>query len=551
MADTDTRDPASVVEAQRDIQKEVAEDDREQAQGKGGAAQLGAREYPVPPFPEQHQAKPGKELKLDPAPMYEAPFWKGSGKLDGKVALITGGDSGIGRAVAVLFAREGADVAIAHLAEDADAEETRAAVEAEGRRAIVIRGNVADRDFCREAVARTVRELGRIDVLVNNAAFQVHTQDFLDLSPEHFDETIKTNLYGYFHLAQAAAAEMKPGSAIINDRLGDRHRRLEGPRRLFDDQGRHPRLHPRAVGQPAAARHPGELRRAGAGLDAAEPVGQGAGEGGALRGEDPDEAAGAARGDRARLRLPRLPAMLELHHRGDPADRRRLLSSTGERARGRMALESYRAKRDFRTTAEPAGSDRRGEGDAFVVQKHAARRLHYDLRLEIGDTLASWAVTKGPSLVPAEKRLAVRVEDHPLDYADFEGSIPKGQYGGGEVIVWDRGRWEPEGDPARGLKKGRLDFTLEGAKLKGRWHLVRMGARRGEKRENWLLIKGGDAAARTADAPDILAEAPASVISGRTVEDIAAGRPRRRPGRPRPGRAPTPGPGSSRRRWRR
>ena len=215
MADTDTRDPASVVEAQRDIQKQVAEDDREQAQGKGGAAQLGARAYPVPPFPEQHQAKPGKELKLDPAPMYGAPFWKGSGKLDGKVALVTGGDSGIGRAVAVLFAREGADVAIAHLAEDADAEETRAAVEAEGRRAIVIRGNVADRDFCREAVARTMRELGRIDVLVNNAAFQVHTADFVDLSPEHFDETIKTNLYGYFHLAQAAAAEMKPGSAII------------------------------------------------------------------------------------------------------------------------------------------------------------------------------------------------------------------------------------------------------------------------------------------------------------------------------------------------
>ena len=148
--------------------------------------QAGAREYPVPPFPEQHQAKPGQEARLEPAPMYDAPFWKGSGKLEGKVALITGGDSGIGRAVAVLFAREGADVAIAHLAEDADAEETRAAVEAEGRRAIVIRGDVADRDFCREAVARTVRELGGIDVLVNNAAFQVHTEDFLDLIARAF-----------------------------------------------------------------------------------------------------------------------------------------------------------------------------------------------------------------------------------------------------------------------------------------------------------------------------------------------------------------------------
>jgi NAD(P)-dependent dehydrogenase (short-subunit alcohol dehydrogenase family) len=220
MGDTDTRDntrdPASVVEAQRAIQKEVGQDDREQSRSDSSAAQLGARKYPVPPFPEQHQAKPGEEAKLDPAPMYDAPFWKGSGKLDGMVALVTGGDSGIGRAVAVLFAREGADVAIAHLAEDADADETRAGVEAEGRRAIVLRGNVADRGFCREAVARTVRELGRIDVLVNNAAFQVHTQDFLDLSPEHFDETLKTNLYGYFHMAQAAVAEMRPGSAIIN-----------------------------------------------------------------------------------------------------------------------------------------------------------------------------------------------------------------------------------------------------------------------------------------------------------------------------------------------
>lgn len=190
-----------------------------------------------------------------------------------------------------------------------------------------------------------------------------------------------------------------------------------------------------------------------------------------------------------------------------------------------MALETYRRKRDFGATDEPAGTDRRGQGDAFVVQKHAARRLHYDLRLEIGGVLASWAVTKGPSLVPGEKRLAVHVEDHPLDYADFEGAIPKGQYGGGEVIVWDRGRWEPEGDPARGLRKGRLDFTLEGAKLKGRWHLVRMGGKPGEKRENWLLIKGSDAAARDAADPDILEEAPASVISGRTVEDIAADKP--------------------------
>jgi bifunctional non-homologous end joining protein LigD len=211
-----------------------------------------------------------------------------------------------------------------------------------------------------------------------------------------------------------------------------------------------------------------------------------------------------------------------------------------------VALETYRAKRDFSATDEPAGTDRRGHGDAFVVQKHAARRLHYDLRLEIGDALASWAVTRGPSLVPGDKRLAVHVEDHPLDYADFEGEIPKGQYGGGEVIVWDRGRWEPEGDPVRGLKKGRLDFTLEGAKLKGRWHLVRMGAKRGEKRENWLLIKGSDEAARSEADPDILEQEPASVISGRTVDDIAAGKPAKKPPtkrRTRSGKARDPFPG--------
>lgn len=151
-----------------------------------------------------------------PLPFMTRLFGRDPASFEGMVALITGGDSGIGRAVAVLFAREGADVAIAHLAEDADAEVTRKAVEAEGRRAIVLRGDVSDRAFCFEAVARTVQELGAIDVLVNNAAFQVHTDDFLDLSPEHFDETLKTNLYGYFHMAQAAAAEMNPGSAIIN-----------------------------------------------------------------------------------------------------------------------------------------------------------------------------------------------------------------------------------------------------------------------------------------------------------------------------------------------
>ena len=215
-----TRDPETVVETQRHIQDGIAAADRADRGNGGdeasGAMQAGARDYPVPPFPQQHQPKPGDEAALDPAPMYNAPFWKGSGKLEGKVALITGGDSGIGRAVAVLFAREGADVAIAHLAEDADAETTRAAVEAEGRRAIVLKGDVTSRDFCRDAVARTLADLGALDVLVNNAAFQVHAADFLDITAEHFEETIRTNLFGYFHMAQAAVGVMRPGAAIVN-----------------------------------------------------------------------------------------------------------------------------------------------------------------------------------------------------------------------------------------------------------------------------------------------------------------------------------------------
>jgi NAD(P)-dependent dehydrogenase (short-subunit alcohol dehydrogenase family) len=206
------------VERQRDVQKDIAAADRKSKGAPKGeeAMQAGARPYPVPPFPKQHQQKPGSEAKLDPAPMYDAPHYLGSGKLDGKAALITGGDSGIGRAVAVLFAREGADVAIAFLSEGQDAKDTCEAVEAEGRRCIMIAGDVSDRDFCEEAVARTVKELGRLDILVNNAAFQVHAKDIVDLSDEHFDETLKTNLYGYFYMTKAAVPRMKPGSAIVN-----------------------------------------------------------------------------------------------------------------------------------------------------------------------------------------------------------------------------------------------------------------------------------------------------------------------------------------------
>jgi NAD(P)-dependent dehydrogenase (short-subunit alcohol dehydrogenase family) len=177
--------------------------------------QAGAREYPAPPFPEQHLEKPGLEADLKVKPLWDAPFYKGSGKLAGKAALVTGADSGIGRAVAVLFAREGADVAIAYLNEDEDAELTKRAVEGEGRRAILISGDVADSKFAEAAVEQTLKAFGRLDVLVNNAAFQEHVNDFEDLTEEHFDRTLKTNLYGYFFMAKAAVAHMPPGSAIV------------------------------------------------------------------------------------------------------------------------------------------------------------------------------------------------------------------------------------------------------------------------------------------------------------------------------------------------
>ncbi len=187
-----------------------------------------------------------------------------------------------------------------------------------------------------------------------------------------------------------------------------------------------------------------------------------------------------------------------------------------------MSLDLYNRKRDFKATPEPKGKAVRSKGDSFVIQKHAARRLHYDFRLEMDGVLKSWAVTRGPSLVPGEKRLAVHVEDHPLDYGDFEGTIPKGHYGAGSVIVWDRGRWKPIGDPKKGYRKGHLEFELEGEKLSGRWHLVRMAGKDGETRENWLLIKGEDEAARAPDDPDILEERPESAKSGMTVEEIGS-----------------------------
>ncbi len=191
-------------------------------------------------------------------------------------------------------------------------------------------------------------------------------------------------------------------------------------------------------------------------------------------------------------------------------------------------LFEYRAKRDFTKTAEPSGAAviRPAKHLRFVIQKHDATRLHYDFRLELDGVLKSWAVTKGPSIDPSDKRLAVEVEDHPLDYGDFEGTIPKGQYGGGTVMLWDRGFWAPLGDedPEKALGKGELKFVLAGEKLKGSWVLVRMKTDRGgTKRNNWLLIKHRDEGAKPGDNDKVLSK-DRSVASGRTMSQIAAGK---------------------------
>jgi bifunctional non-homologous end joining protein LigD len=191
-------------------------------------------------------------------------------------------------------------------------------------------------------------------------------------------------------------------------------------------------------------------------------------------------------------------------------------------------LSKYRAKRDFSKTAEPSGQTKITASNRrrFIVHKHAATRLHYDLRLELDGVFKSWAVTRGPSLDPHDKRLAVEVEDHPLDYGDFEGTIPKGEYGGGTVQLWDRGYWEPEGNktPEEALASGDFKFMLQGQRLHGSWVLVRMKHdRTGGKRTNWLLIKHRDEHAREGDASAVLAE-DRSIASGRPMAAIAAGK---------------------------
>jgi bifunctional non-homologous end joining protein LigD len=185
-------------------------------------------------------------------------------------------------------------------------------------------------------------------------------------------------------------------------------------------------------------------------------------------------------------------------------------------------LATYKEKRDFSKTPEPGAKRAKAKGNSFVIQKHAARRTHFDFRLEHDGVLKSWAVTRGPSLDPSEKRLAVRTEDHPLEYGGFEGVIPKGEYGGGPVMIWDEGTWEPIGDTDEGLAKGDLKFRLHGHRLNGDWVLVRMKKdRTGGKRENWLLIKKRDEAAGEGVEPTEIHLT--SVKSGRTMDQIEHG----------------------------
>ncbi|MEI2415547.1 SDR family oxidoreductase [Orrella sp. JC864] len=215
--ETQARQAQATAAKQRRLQDDQ---DAKDAQGGGRGQPEGAsqqdRQRPEPPMPAQHLDKPGSEAEMALAPQYLAPSYRGSGKLEGLAAIITGGDSGIGRAVAVLYAREGADVAVVYLNEHEDAEETARRVRAEGRRCLLIPGDVKDAQFCRDAAAQAHKEFGRIDVLVNNAAFQEHAQTLMDITEERWDETLRTNIYGYFHMTRAVLPYLKRGAAIVN-----------------------------------------------------------------------------------------------------------------------------------------------------------------------------------------------------------------------------------------------------------------------------------------------------------------------------------------------
>jgi NAD(P)-dependent dehydrogenase (short-subunit alcohol dehydrogenase family) len=230
-----TETPDAVAEKQRSLQSQQDEKDNASSKSSGSpekpqGVQAGAREQPTE-MPAQHIAKPGHESELQLKPRFMAPDYEGSHKLRDKVAIITGGDSGIGRAVAVLFAREGADVAIVYLNEHDDAEETKRCIEAEGRRCILMPGDVKDAVFCKQAVERTAKEFGKLDILVNNAAFQEHADSLEDITDERFEETLRTNVLGYFHMARASLPHLQKGSCIINTGSVTG---LEGSGRLLD-----------------------------------------------------------------------------------------------------------------------------------------------------------------------------------------------------------------------------------------------------------------------------------------------------------------------------
>jgi NAD(P)-dependent dehydrogenase (short-subunit alcohol dehydrogenase family) len=236
--DTETLDSSTVADKQRELQRQQDQKDAQSASTPSPSSgekqpegvQAGAREHPTQ-MPAQHIEKPGHESELQLKPQFLAPDYEGSNKLRDMVAIVTGGDSGIGRAVAVLFAREGADVGIVYLDEHDDAEETKRCVEAEGRRCLLMPGDVKDAGFCNQAVERTVREFGKLDLLVNNAAFQEHAESLEDITDERFEETLRTNVLGYFHMARAALPHLKKGASIINTGSVTG---LEGSARLLD-----------------------------------------------------------------------------------------------------------------------------------------------------------------------------------------------------------------------------------------------------------------------------------------------------------------------------
>src|SRR5436190_8019500 len=191
-----------------------------------------------------------------------------------------------------------------------------------------------------------------------------------------------------------------------------------------------------------------------------------------------------------------------------------------------MTLTAYHKKRNFSKTPEPKGKVAKAKGNLYVIQKHSASHLHYGFRLELDGVLLSWAVPKGPCLDPSIKRLAMHVEDHPVKYGEFEGIIPQGEYGGGTVMLWDRGHWEPIGDARTGYRNGKLVFQLAGEKLTGEWKLVRTRGAKPSSKESWLLMKVRDAAAKSLAKYDILKKQPQSVATGRDLEEIASAKDR-------------------------